>query len=415
MLGNLLKGLSKISGWFAFSRVLQISAGVAVTRILDDSDFNIIAIMVAIQGFATRFTAFNMGAHLVRIEELKESHLHVCWSYEMLRGVALMLLVCTLAPFIAGWLDDPRLLPVILISSIVFLFSAGQNPKLVKLRREGKFGTLGMIDSMPVIIYGIIAVSLACWLKTYWALVYASIFSSVTQVTIGYLVLPFSPKLNLAWEEAKPMISMGVVLLVNSICMALREHGMVFFLVVVGLGSELGYYNRAVAFSWALGMQGVAIFWRVAYPVFSAELRKKTPVLKLVNRMTFIILLVGIPVVVIAVWHAGWIIETVLTARWLPISNLWQWLVVASLFRFAIAPYEAFLQANRQEKVTMWIYVAVTLIQLIVLVIGAGKYGLAGAGISFLIGQIIGGIAFYILANRKTAEGISSPSNLITS
>jgi O-antigen/teichoic acid export membrane protein len=254
--GTLLGGIGVTGGWFAVSRVLQLASGLWITKQLAPGDFTLLATVFAIQGFAQQVTTINLSSHLVRAAKVEAADLTVAWSYEAIRNLLIFGLIFALAPYLAMWMGRPDATLPLKISAAGLLIGALRNPRLVELRRDGKFGLLGALDAIPAIAYALLAVGLVIAHKSYWSLIYAGLGAAVISIITTYIGLPWKPSLNFDTTRAGPMFKFGVVILAGTGFAALREHGMVFIISKSAFVADLGYYNRALAFSLALAMQG---------------------------------------------------------------------------------------------------------------------------------------------------------------
>ena len=392
--------MGKTGGITLVTRLLQVASGVWVTRQLAPSEFGVLAAVFAVQGLADRFTSLNLASSLVRAHKVTREELYVSWSYNLLRGVVLALIVCLLGPYIAAWMGKPTASHALQITSVSFILLALQNPRLLELRREGRFGTLGMVEAVGPVIYAMVSVLFVTVNKTFWALIYAGLVTSFIGSVATYFILPCRPKFSLEWNLAKPMFAFGLVLTGNSMLSALREHGMVFLLAAYGLSGMLGYYNRAIAFSWSLAFQFIVVFWKVAYPLFSrAEIRGENS-FHLAARFQNIALITGLPLGIALVASGKWLVPFALGSQWTPMIPLWSLLVIASVLALAAAPYETAFQAAHRERAGLGIYAVLTFVQLTASALLIPALGLCGIGAGILGAQLLSCLIFRSLAGR---------------
>jgi O-antigen/teichoic acid export membrane protein len=350
---RLALGLGKTGGWFAISRIAQVTAGVWITRLLNPEDFTLLAVIFAIQGFAQQISALNLSSELVRAPRIEKEDLEVAWSFEFVRNTIIWLVLAAAAPWFSAWMEHPEITSALRLSACGLLIGSFLNPRLVELRRQGMFGRLGWMDSAPLLAYALFAV-LFVWIHPdYISLIYAGLASNLVGVVLSYQRLPWRPRFNFDCHRVLPMLSLGLMLLLGTGFFALREHGIVFIVSACGFGKDLGYLNRGIAFSMALAFQAVGLFWKVAYPHYASVHLQGGDVIRDASVANRWLLLAGLPAALLAGYFSESIIHLALGEKWLPVATLWSWLVLAGAMLVANAPLEATLQAVRREKIQM--------------------------------------------------------------
>ena len=401
----LIGGLRKLGSWFVLSNIIRIASTVIVTRFLNPRDFALLAVVFAIQSFATKLTAFNMFSELVRAKELDGEDLRVAWTYELLRNTLLWLVLVIFAPVFATWMGRPEVVWPLRVTSSSILILGLMNPRIVELRRAGRFGMIGFMDGLNTGAYALCSVVLV-WLKPdYWALVYAGLVGPLVSVVAMYVVAPWRPGLSFNLERAKPMFAFGVVLLAVTGLQALRENGMVFLLNSQVYEDDLGYYNRAVAFSFSLALAATSLFWRVAYPMYSQhEIAGHSSLLE-ASRTQRIILLVTLPVTAVVAIFSERLIGFAVEAKWTPMAPVWSWFVLAGALALANAPYEVAFQARRREKMSMVILALSTVVQLFIAWLLLPVYGVASAGMAAAASILLSIVAYRVIGAKLQPVG----------
>jgi O-antigen/teichoic acid export membrane protein len=399
--GSLLGGIGVTGLWFAASRGIQLASGLWITRQLLPDDFALLATVFAIQGFAQQLVGINLSSHLVRAQTIHGDDLAVAWSYEFARNIVLFLLVFGIAPFIAEWMQRPDATSPLRWSATGLLIGSFRNPRLVELRREGKFGLLAALDSIPGIFYALFAIILVSNRGDYWSLIWAGLGSAVITVLASYYRLPWRPNFNFSWHRARPMFAFGVVILAATGLSAFNEHGMVFLISKSKHADELGYYNRGVAFSFALALQGVSVFWRVAYPHYSKIHIAGGDTLGMARRAQNYLLIAGLPLAMLGIWIGGYAIPLVLGEKWIPIIPLWSVFVLTGVFAMAKAPFEAAFQAIGKERMVLVLLVITTLLQLSFSWLMLHKVGIVGTAYGAIVASICTTFLYRLAAARK--------------
>jgi O-antigen/teichoic acid export membrane protein len=408
---RLALGLSKTCAWFAVSRTAQIAAGVWVTRRLDPGDFTLLAVIFALQGIVQQLSTLNLTSGLVRAQALEKQDVDVAWSYEQVRNLLVWIVLAAFAPLLAAGMGHPEATGGLRISAFGLLIGGFRNPRLVELRREGKFGRLAWIESSPLIAYAIFAVSFVAIRPDYNSLIFAGLASTVAGVIVSHIGLPVKLALNFDFQRLRPMLAFGLVLLLGSGLFAMREHGIVFVASASGLTGDLGFLNRGIAFSMALALQASGLFWKVAYPHYSTVHRQGGDVVREAKLASHWLLIIGLPVALLVGAFSEPIIDTVLGAQWNPVAALWQWLLPPGALFVAIAPLEAALQAMHRERIQVAVATVSTGLYLMVAWLLIPSQGIIAVGMAACVSTIFSLLVLrVVLAKCKAVFNKSRPS-----
>ncbi|MDB4577235.1 oligosaccharide flippase family protein [bacterium] len=406
---KMISGLSKVGLWFVAARLLQLASGVYITRVLSAKEFTIIAIIYAVQGLVVKLTALNLASELVRSKTIESADIYVAWTYELVKNAFLWLLLFCAAPFIAQLMSEPNLAGDMQIATFGILISSFRNPRLIELRRDGKFGRLGMVDSLPMVVYGIAAAFYITLHPSYQSLIYAGLTAAVFGVLISYCFVPAIPRLNFSRERLKPLLSFGLVLLIGTFTLAMREHGIVFVVSGLGYVDSLGFLNRAMAFSTALSIQAIGIFWKVAYPHYSALRRDGTFEVSQVMLTSNCLAGIGLVCAGVAAFFSEDLIGFFLGQRWVVIADLWSFLLIAGAIFLSNAPFDAALLAMRKEKAQCLISLGSMLVFLITTALLLSRMGITAVGVAALVSGLSSAIALRVVAKNAMLDPTSEP------
>ena len=381
------------------ANALKLGVGLWVTRLLDPKDFALLAIVLAIQGFVVSLTGFNMSSELVRARKIDSDDIAVSWTCEAIRNVSIWFVILLLAPVASDWLGRPDATFPLRVSASVLLISLLVSPRLVELRREGRFGLLGMIEGVAALGQAIVTVILVLVWKNYWALIVAAVAMPMCQAIVSHILVPWKPRFYFDKKRASPMARFGMVLLVMTWIMAAREHGLIFMMTQYVRENDIGYYNRALTFSYSLAIVVSGFFWRIAYPVYARCYVEGTDVLKEVLKNQKWIAVILLPILLITILNRTYLIKITLGEKWLPIADLWAWLVVAGALLLATAPFEAAFQASRREMTLLLICGASAAVQLLTAWLLLPLWGLTAAGVA-----MVTAVAFSLVCFQVTAR-----------
>ena len=140
-----------------------------LARLLEPSDFGLIAIIMVIVSVATIFSDVGLGGALIQRSKLLPIHYSSVFFFNITAGFLLTLLTYLSAGQIAQFYNNPELLPLIQVMSSLFIISAFHAVQSVILRKELNYELLTKVNLIASVLSGIIGVLLAFWGAGVWS------------------------------------------------------------------------------------------------------------------------------------------------------------------------------------------------------------------------------------------------------
>ena len=237
-------GLAKLCSQGA-NFLLRMGSLMILARLLDPKDFGLVGMVTAVIGIFNVFRDFGLSAAAVQRTTVTEEQSSTLFWVNVLVGVVLGLLALVLAPVVAAFYHESRLLGVTAVLASAFFFNAASVQHTALLERQMRFTTLSIIDIVSLTISSAIGIAMATRGFGYWALVVSS--------TVTPLVYTICVWLTTGWVPGRPrknvgigsMIRFGGTLTMNGVVMYVASN---FEKILLGRfwGVEaLGIYGRA--------------------------------------------------------------------------------------------------------------------------------------------------------------------------
>lgn len=151
--------------------VLRTGATVVLARILTPEDYGLISMVTAITAFVMMFRDMGLSTATIQKAEINHSQVSTLFWLNVAVGFGLSVITVGLAPVIAWFYSDQRLIWITLILSSGFLFTGFVVQHQALLRRQMRFGILAVVRIISLVT-GIAAAILAAHFGAgYWALV----------------------------------------------------------------------------------------------------------------------------------------------------------------------------------------------------------------------------------------------------
>lgn len=216
-----------------------------LARLLTPKDFGLVGMVTAFTGVLTLFRDFGLSSAAIQRPTVTQEQLSTLFWINLLVGGVLAVLSVALAPFIAAFYHEPRLIGITDVLALGFLFNAAGVQHSALLQREMRFTALAVINTIGLIIGTAIAIGGARAGSGYWALVIMTVTMPLVS-TVGFWIAT-------AWIPGAPRRRSGIRSMVH-FGGAITLNGLVAYIATncdkILLGrfwgvDALGMYGRA--------------------------------------------------------------------------------------------------------------------------------------------------------------------------
>lgn len=310
---------------------MRMGSAIVLARLLTPRDYGLIAMVTAVTGFVELFKDLGLSMATVQRERIEHAQISTLFWINVALGVGVMLIVSALAPGIAWFYGEPRLVWITLGLSSGFVFGGLTVQHQALLRRQMRFGALAMIQMLSMAL-GISVAIVAGWQGTgYWALVLMEVTSAMTTAVLVWVLCSWRPSLPVSRSGVGQMLAFGGHLtgfnLANYLARNLDN-------ILIGWrwgSASLGLYSRAYGLLMLPLQQINAPLRAVAVPALSrlqnAPEKYRGYYLKLVSLITF----VTVPLITFMMMMSEHLIRLVLGAQWDGASRIFAYLGFAGL------------------------------------------------------------------------------------
>jgi len=403
---SLSKKVSKGALWVTAASIcargLNVISAIILARLLAPEDFGLMAIAMSVIAFSQGTTSTGFESALIQKQDRPEDFLNTAWTFELTRYLILFFVIFLAAPLFASLFNEPRAVAILRVISISLVFRGLRNIGVVYFRKNLDFKKQFVMEVMPIACNILVVIPLAFYLKNVWALVLASLTTSITTCFISYVIHPYRPRLDFSIKKARNLFHFGKWIFGMSIVGMVKAQGMTIFVGKFLGMSTLGFYERANVFSSRLLQQASVIVWKVGYPAY-AQLqvdpdRFKRAYLKTLQILTF----TGIPMAGGIFVLSGDFVPLFLTDKWLPIVPLMQILSLQAIFGFINAPANIAFQAYGRPAISTKISTLGLIIFAILVYPLSSRWGAPGAVTSLFLDTLLTAPIVWYMAIRVT-------------
>jgi PST family polysaccharide transporter len=182
--------------------ILRVGSLMVLARLLDPKDFGLVGMVTALTGVLSLFRDFGLSTAAVQRVSVSEEQISTLFWINLLVGAILSILTLAIAPVVAAFYHEPRLLLVTAILASGFMFNAAGVQHGAILQRQMRFTTMAGIDISSLVVSVAVGIGMAIRGYGYWALVGMTLAGPVVS-TIGVWV-------STAWVPGMPRRQAGV-------------------------------------------------------------------------------------------------------------------------------------------------------------------------------------------------------------
>lgn len=316
MKGKLARGVI----WVGSARVLINLIGLASTlllaRFLMPSDFGLVAIAMTVMTLVGSITEISLGSALIQHENPTDAHYDTAFTLSAARSMLLGLTIAALAWPIAQLYKDDRLWPVLLGIAASMSITGFNNPRMVVFTRRLEFWQNFAFGVSGKLIGFVVAVAVAYFYRSYWALVISNMALQVQGLILSYVFMPKRPRFNLsAWRE---LMGFSVWLSLGQLVNTLNWRSDTLFVGYFLGTQQTGYYNFGSNLASLPTQEATAPIAQTLFPAFS-RLNGDLPRLRSAyQRAQAILCAVALPVGFGFAMLAEPLVLATVGAKWLP-------------------------------------------------------------------------------------------------
>jgi O-antigen/teichoic acid export membrane protein len=303
----------------------------------------------------------------------------VAWTWHVIRGFGIAVVLCASAPLLARFYAEPSLTWLLVVSSLAILLSGFSNIGLVFFDRKLDFRTQFLIKLGQTAMSLLVYIPAVLVLRNVWALVVAYVGGALATLVISYVSQPYRPRF--AWDTARlgtlmrfgrwitGMTIMGFVIL---------KGDDIFVSKYLGL-TALGFYQMAYGIAMFPATNVTHVISRVSFPTYARLQHDKEALAQAFLKVTRTTLLLG-GLATAAIWVlVPLFVEYVIGKKWESIVPLVRILVAAGLVRCFAALAGPVFQGLGRPDLDLKMNLPRFLVTVALIWPACERYGLRGA------------------------------------
>lgn len=189
--------------------LLQSVSTVVLARLLTPADYGLVAMVTAVTAIAIGFADLGLTEATIQRKTLSHNQVSALFWINVGIGLLLTLITAAMAPVLAWFYREPRLVDLTLVMSLTFLLGGLRGQHTALLRRQMRFSALAIRDVTSLAIAVPLAIVMALRGAGYWAIVVIPLVGSSVQVALSWFMVRWRPGLPRRGADVRSMVSFG--------------------------------------------------------------------------------------------------------------------------------------------------------------------------------------------------------------
>jgi teichuronic acid exporter len=307
-------------GWAAGTRFLAQAINWALTlatiRFLRPEEYGLMAMTMTITGFLQSFSHAGFADAIVQSRDITDTEMRGAFGLILLVNSACLIVVCLLAYPAAFFYDEPRLVPLIQTSSLLFVTIALQTIPRATLDKRLDVKTVSRAELVSTVTGGVLVLTLAMLGAGAWSLVIGVLFTSFLRMVALNYAAPYFRLPRFTFHETSRIFSIGWLRTGENLLWYLYTNADIFIIGKMLGPDMLGIYSVARNLA-ALPLQKLALVVRpVAFPAFAQLQHDHVRALFYLRKAMRLIAFATFPVFFGISCVAPWITGIILGPKW---------------------------------------------------------------------------------------------------
>jgi O-antigen/teichoic acid export membrane protein len=260
-----------------------------LARLLEPSEFGLIAMVMVIIGMADVFTDVGLGGALIQRKKVLSVHYSSVFYFNLFIGSLLTLITYFSSRWIGAFYNNAELIPLAQVMSLSFVINAFSSVQISKLRKELNFAAITKSRFMASLLSGGLGVSLAFYGYGVWSLVAQTLSMGLFLNIFIWSISRWSPSLLFSFKALTQLWGFGFRMFLSSLLDAVFTRLDYLLIGKLFMPTTLGYFQRAKSLNLMVIQYSSSSLMRVLFPVLSKIQNDLPRLRKIIVKMTGVI------------------------------------------------------------------------------------------------------------------------------
>ena len=321
-MGTVSKKVSSNLLWRLLERfgaqAVTLIVSIVLARLLDPSVYGLIALVTIFITILQVFVDSGFGVALIQKKDSDDLDFSSVFYFNVVSCSILYTILFFLSPLIAGFYEQPDLIPVIRVLGLTIIVSGVKNIQQAYVSKNLLFKRFFFATLGGTIGAAVVGITLAYLGYGVWALVAQHLFNLIVDTIILWITVKWRPKLMFSFTRLKILFSFGWKLLISALLDTGYKELCALIIGKKYSAEDLAYYNRGQQFPSIIVTNINSSIDSVLLPTMSSEqdnaIRVRSMTRRAIKTSTFIMM----PMMVGLAVCADSVVMLLLTEKWMP-------------------------------------------------------------------------------------------------
>ncbi len=350
-------------------QLLGLAFGIALARLLDDTDYGMIGVLGIFSAVANTLQESGFIMALANKRDVAHKDYNAVFWFSLLTGLGIYVLLFFSAPLIARFFGSDELIPLSRFLFLGFVMSGATTAHSAYLFRNLMSKQRAFSQVPALLLSGIVGVTMACNGMSYWGIATQNlVYIGVVNACYWYFS-PWRPTLRIDFRPLREMFGFSSKVLVTNLFLQANNNLLSTVLGYFYSKADVGVYTQSAKWN-SMGSSLIeGMINGVAQPVLSTVNDDASRQLNVLRKMLRFAAFLSFPAMLGLALIAEEFILISITAKWLACVPILQMLCIWGAFIPVITLYTRLLISKGKSDVYMWNTIALSLLQLLVMLV----------------------------------------------
>lgn len=272
-MSSLKKQGTKAFLWDFFGKIARHGTTFIVTivlaRLLEPSDFGLIAMIMVIVMVALVFTDVGLGSALIQRRRLLPVHYASVFYFNIFIGLLLTLITFLSATWISVFYENKALISITQVMALLFIINAFSSVQISKLRKELNYAALAKADVTAALLSGVIGILLAFYDAGVWSLVVMALSRGIFYNIFVWGASKWVPSLLFSFKALGQLWGFGFRMFLSNFIETVYTHLDIIIIGKIFSPAVLGFFDQAKRLNLMITQLSSGSIMAVLFPVLS--------------------------------------------------------------------------------------------------------------------------------------------------